>query len=87
MKPKAIALTQPARGQFGLLHAFVLAVGMVFAAAQMAPAQDRPATFADLAEKVSPSVVNITTTLLSQSFDRMLRNAPPVLRQAFELLH
>ena len=62
VKSKALALTQPARGQFGLLHAFVLAVGMVFAAAQMAPAQDRPATFADLAEKVSPSVVNITTT-------------------------
>ncbi len=45
----ALALTQVAPG-----HAQTLA----------APGLDRPATFADLAEQVSPAVVNITTTTL-----------------------
>ncbi len=41
-----------------------LALGTAFAVAQAMPAfaQDRPASFADLAETISPSVVNITTT-------------------------
>lgn len=41
-----------------------LLVGMAMAVATVVPvdAQDRPATFADLAEMVSPSVVNITTS-------------------------
>ena len=46
----------------GLITA--LALGGAIAVAQVDPvfAQDRPATFADLAEKVSPAVVNITTS-------------------------
>ena len=41
-------------------------LGMALAAAAVLPAkaQERPATFADLAELVSPSVVNITTSTL-----------------------
>ncbi len=41
--------------------ALVLGLAFVIAQATLAGAQSRPSTFADLAEKVSPSVVNITT--------------------------
>ncbi len=46
----------------GLMTA--LALGGALALAQASPvfAQERPATFADLAEQISPSVVNITTS-------------------------
>ncbi len=40
----------------------LLAVGLAVASAVPVFAQERPATFADLAEQVSPSVVNITTS-------------------------
>jgi len=39
-----------------------VAVAMIFAQVTLANAQERPATFADLAEQISPSVVNITTS-------------------------
>ena len=44
------------------LWLMALAVGFLIAQAAMAVAQTRPATFADLAEQVSPAVVNITTS-------------------------
>ena len=40
----------------------ILSVAFIIAQAMVASAQSRPDTFADLAEKVSPSVVNITTS-------------------------
>ncbi|KQI71382.1 serine protease [Loktanella sp. 5RATIMAR09] len=50
----------------GLLMAFVttlaVAFAMVLAQVTFATAQQRPETFADLAEQVSPAVVNITTS-------------------------
>lgn len=67
MTSHAIAIEQSraqVRGQMikGLMTA--LALGGAIAIAQATPvfAQERPATFADLAEQVSPSVVNITTS-------------------------
>jgi serine protease Do len=42
--------------------ALALALGFVVLQAQTLLAQDRPASFADLAEMVSPAVVNITTS-------------------------
>jgi serine protease Do len=41
---------------------FILSVAFIIAQTMVAAAQSRPATFADLADKVSPSVVNITTS-------------------------
>ena len=41
---------------------FILSMAFVIAQALTAAAQSRPDTFADLAEKVSPAVVNITTS-------------------------
>jgi serine protease Do len=41
---------------------FILSTAFLIAQALVAAAQSRPDTFADLAEKVSPSVVNITTS-------------------------
>ncbi len=46
----------------GLITALALGGALAMAQATPAFAQERPATFADLAELVSPSVVNITTS-------------------------
>ncbi|SLN40481.1 Do family serine endopeptidase [Roseisalinus antarcticus] len=68
MKPQAIALattreTRAARVRVALTG---LAIGAAVALTQALPAeaQDRPMSFADLAEMVSPSVVNITTSTM-----------------------
>ncbi|WP_377512773.1 Do family serine endopeptidase [Octadecabacter sp. R77987] len=62
---KAIAV-QNSRNLSLIRALAALMLGLAVLAAQVAPsfAQDRPATFADLAEMVSPSVVNITTTTM-----------------------
>ena len=66
MKSKAIAIQQDQQRARRLLMAFIttlaVAVAMIFAQVTLANAQERPATFADLAEQISPSVVNITTS-------------------------
>ncbi len=66
MKSKAIAIQQDEQHARRLLMAFVTtlatAFALVLAQVTFANAQNRPATFADLAEQVSPSVVNITTS-------------------------
>jgi len=56
--------TQPdqTRPLAGLFAATALALALVFAQSVPGFAQERPATFADLAEQISPSVVNITTS-------------------------
>jgi len=46
----------------GLIAGSGLALALVFAQANPAAAQERPVSFADLAEDISTSVVNITTT-------------------------
>ncbi len=66
MRSQASAETQqlgsPRRLLAGLVTGTALAVALVLAQSAPAWSQDRPATFADLAEQVSPSVVNITTS-------------------------
>jgi len=66
VKSKAIAIQQDQQRARRLLMAFIttlaVAVAMIFAQVTLANAQERPATFADLAEQISPSVVNITTS-------------------------
>ena len=66
MKSKAIAIQQDQQRARRLLMAFVttlaVAFALVLAQVTLVNAQNRPATFADLAEQVSPSVVNITTS-------------------------
>ncbi len=66
MKAKAIVIQQDQgqarRVMMALFAAMTLALALVLAQATTADAQARPATFADLAEQISPSVVNITTS-------------------------
>ncbi len=67
MKSKAIAIQQQdqqraRRMLVALVTTLAVAFALVLAQVTLANAQSRPATFADLAEQVSPSVVNITTS-------------------------
>jgi serine protease Do len=63
---KAIAIQQDQRQMRRMVTALLAMLGLAFvlvlAQATMSQAQERPATFADLAEQISPSVVNITTS-------------------------
>ncbi len=60
---KAIALRVPALRMQKAVMLLALALGLVFAQVTIAGAQtNRPESFADLADRVSPAVVNITTT-------------------------
>ncbi|MFT5648941.1 MAG: serine protease Do, partial [Yoonia sp.] len=64
MTSKAIAIQsaqfESTRTLKSRLTGTAVAVALVFAQATFSEAQARPATFAELAEDVSPSVVNIT---------------------------
>ena len=66
MRSKAIAVqstqSDGLRPMAGLFAAMTLALALVLAQTVPGYAQERPATFADLAEQISPSVVNITTS-------------------------
>lgn len=60
MKPQAIAIPQIFEHRIRLTWLMLLSVALLIAQTLMATA--RPDSFADLAERVSPAVVNITTT-------------------------
>ncbi|MEO0677923.1 MAG: Do family serine endopeptidase [Pseudomonadota bacterium] len=64
MKPDALAIPQAARRQIGVKAAWMafMAVALLMAQTIAAKAQTAPPSFADLAETISPSVVNITTS-------------------------
>ena len=66
MRSEAMVLQQQAAASRRTLTALVagaaIALAMVVGTPTPSFGQDRPATFADLAEQVSPSVVNITTS-------------------------
>ena len=65
MKPQAIAIPKPATDAslFVRLQAvWILTLAALFVLAQSLAAQARPESLAPLAEKISPSVVNITTS-------------------------
>lgn len=62
---KAVALRQDLdRRVLTFLTTVFLGLAVALSLTLPAPAQDRPATFADLAELVSPAVVNITTSTM-----------------------
>ena len=71
MQPQAIPLMRQTRNraQQGAqaLMALVLGLAMMLAAAMPIRAAGAPESFADLAEKVSPAVVNITTTTVIET--------------------
>ena len=66
MKSKAIAITQDQQNARRMWVTFVttvaVALALLLAQVTFANAQQRPETFADLAEQISPAVVNITTS-------------------------
>jgi serine protease Do len=62
VKSQAITLQQTGLDPRRALAALMLGLALVIAQTFAAQAQDRPASLADLAEQISPSVVNITTT-------------------------
>ena len=67
-KSRAIAApqTRPDSRQVWIV-ALMLGMAMALVTVVSADAQNRPATFAELAEQVSPSVVNITTSTVIAS--------------------
>ncbi len=62
MTLQALNSTDQRQAPLRAFWAFVLGAALLIAQAISAEAQSRPATFADLADKVSPAVVNITTS-------------------------
>jgi len=60
--PKALAISGTPNGAVRAFWLLVTGLALVIAQTLSANAQTRPETFADLAELVSPSVVNITTS-------------------------
>ncbi len=62
MKSQAIAQTRDAATPLRLFWITTLSVFLILAQSLMASARGAPESFADLAEKISPSVVNITTS-------------------------
>ena len=62
MTPQALTLRQTQPAPMRVFWVFVTGLALLIAQTLTAGAQDRPATFADLADQVSTSVVNITTS-------------------------
>ncbi len=60
MNTQAIAVSRAPLAQFKVM--WIAALGLVLLLAQSIAAQARPDSFADLAEEISPAVVNITTS-------------------------
>ncbi|MFP3944424.1 MAG: Do family serine endopeptidase, partial [Alphaproteobacteria bacterium] len=64
-------------GPVALLLACVMALGMALPATQSAHAAPAPESFADLAEELSPAVVNISTTQTVESRSGQMPEVPP----------
>ena len=62
MQTSAARTTSPSPTMLRAFWLTTLATALLIAQSIAAAAQSRPSTFADLAEQVSPSVVNITTS-------------------------
>ncbi|WP_410482345.1 DegQ family serine endoprotease [Ovoidimarina sediminis] len=62
MKTQALAIPRGTPSPLAAFWALVVGFALLIAQALAVEAQSRPNTFADLAEKVSPAVVNITTS-------------------------
>ena len=57
--------------------AFVIKTFVIFFAVNLSHAKSAPDSFADLAEKLSPSVVNISTTTVIEDKSRQMPSFPP----------
>jgi len=62
VKSQAVSIPHPNARLVRAIWVLVMGLALVLAQALVAGAQGMPKSFADLAEKISPSVVNITTT-------------------------
>ena len=62
VKPQAVSIPHQAPGMVRAAWVLFLGLALVLAQALAAQAQGMPKSFADLAENISPSVVNITTS-------------------------
>ena len=62
VKPQAVTIPQRSQAALRAVMLLFLGLALVLAQAMTAAAQGMPKSFADLAEKISPSVVNITTS-------------------------
>jgi len=62
VKPQAVSLPAPVRPALQAAWLFVAGLALVLVQALSAQAQGLPRSFADLAETISPAVVNITTS-------------------------
>ena len=61
MKPQAISIPNQAPAPLRAVWLTILGLAFLIAQTLVTHAQDRPGSFADLAESISPAVVNITT--------------------------
>jgi len=57
--------------------AFSINIFVIFFAVNISHAKSAPDSFADLAEKLSPSVVNISTTTVIEDKSRQMPSFPP----------
>ena len=76
MNQQAITLQASRTLPANALWTLTVALGLMLASALAAAAQNRPVTFADLAEQVSPAVVNITTTTTVAGNPDPVRSCP-----------
>jgi serine protease Do len=68
---QSLAIARPSQGAIRAMWIGLLALVLALTQAMSAAARGAPESFADLAEKISPSVVNITTsTVVAQATDR-----------------
>ena len=80
MTRDALALTQSTPRQAGIKAAWltVMTLALIMAQTLVAKAQAAPPSFADLADQISPSVVNITTsTVVAGRTDNAPRGIVP----------
>ena len=75
---RALAVARPTQGWVVLRWLNILGMVLLVAAAALpVRAQDRPVSFADLADQVSPAVVNITTsTTVAANLDQTMPQLP-----------
>ena len=77
MTPQALTLNPQLQRVPNALWVALMGVAFLIAQTLAAPAQDRPSSFADLAEQISPSVVNITTATTVAASTSPELNVPP----------
>lgn len=69
---KTIALAKPVESASRMMMMLLASLALLLAAASTARSQNMPSSFADLADQVSPAVVNITTsTILNRPGDQL----------------